>query len=103
MVVLGVMGRKPIEDKRTQFNRYVAGATPPLVKSLAAQLGLSEGAVIDRAVQTLAIVESFGSESLKDSGVAQSVERRPVKSNVVGSSPAAGAKISRPRFLQRRK
>jgi hypothetical protein len=59
------MGRKPIEDKRVQLNRYVAGATTPLLKSLAGQLGISEGEVIDRAIQTLAICESFGPATVK--------------------------------------
>lgn len=59
------MGRKSIEDKRVQLNRYVAGATTPLLKNLALQLGVSEGEVIDWAVQTLAICESFGPEVVK--------------------------------------
>lgn len=87
------MGRKPIEDKRVQFNRYVAGATPPLVRSLAKGWGVSEGVAIDRAVQLAAIAESFGTEVIKiDSGVAQSAERRAVNSKVEGSIPSAGAK-----------
>lgn len=53
------MGRKPIEDKRVQMNRYVAGGTPALVKNLAERMGISEGKVLDEAVQRLDITESL--------------------------------------------
>lgn len=95
------MGRKPIEDKRVQLNRLVAGATGPLLASLAEQLEISEGRVIDRAIQMLAIAESFGPKAIEEAGVAQLVEQQPVKLEVASLTLAAGAKI-RPRFLKRR-
>lgn len=105
-----------------QLNRYVAGATTPLLKSLAKQLGISEGEVIDRAVQTLAICESFGPESVRqeenpqitkrDSRLARNEEtrqfnRQKLAENAKRERPPMVTQVMSPtaprsRFLKRR-
>jgi hypothetical protein len=90
----GWVGRKPIEDKRVQLNRYVAGGTTPLLKSLAEELKLSEGEVIDRAIQTLAICESFGPSVIKSAIVVQR-ETASVTDDVVGHHGI----VTRPKFV----
>jgi len=67
------MGRKPIEDKRVQMNRMVAGGTPALVKNLAERMEMSEGKVLDEAVRRLDITESLYSE------VTRAVSTEPVE------------------------
>lgn len=54
--------RKP---NRVQFSRTVKPDTVKLVKRLAEHLDLSEGQTVDRAVQALAVAESFGSNHTK--------------------------------------
>lgn len=53
------------KNNRVPFNCLVKPETLPLLKSLAEHLDRSQGETIDRAVQALAVAESFGGEHLR--------------------------------------
>jgi hypothetical protein len=55
------------KSKRIPLNRLVLPGTFETVKLLADQLECSEGEVVDRAVEALAVVQSFGVEALRPS------------------------------------
>lgn len=52
-------------DKRISLHRRVSRDTMRLLRLLSKQLALSQGETLDRAVQALAVAESFGGKHLK--------------------------------------
>lgn len=65
MMAWNMTDKRRRTEKRQPINRLVAPETVRLLKSLAAELRISEGRVLDRAVAALAVAESFGGEHLR--------------------------------------
>lgn len=79
------------KSKRIPLNRLVLPGTFETVKLLAEQLECSEGEVVDKAVEALAVVQSFGVEALKPPQPAslvtpQEVSRYTDPSQILGVS-----------------
>lgn len=62
------MKRVPVMRRRVPINRTVKPSTVKLLAKLAESNNTSEGRIIDRAVETLAVTETFGREHLKGKG-----------------------------------